>query len=314
MIISFKYHIASLMAVFLALGIGILIGTAMLGSDTLVEQQRQLTDRLEMQIENLQKKNEVVNTAANMLEVNNNMQNQFSRQVMPLIIGGRLAGRQVAVLETGGYSNSREVIQTLKDSGAQVQSVIKVVNWLDVKNKKILLESINRANMADAELSALLAGELGRGLIYGDSKIFNQLQELNLLKVTGTPGKISGGSGSRSVNSIIILGGSMDSSNNLLTYLDLPLVDYFKGQNIPVYGVEEIGAAQSYMREYQRKKICTVDNVDTIPGQVALVLAMAGQYGHYGIKGTAEKLLPNIYETGLPAFEIRKGVGANTGS
>lgn len=41
MIIDIKYHIASLTAVFLALGIGIVIGTSMIGSDTITKQQKE---------------------------------------------------------------------------------------------------------------------------------------------------------------------------------------------------------------------------------------------------------------------------------
>ena len=60
MIIDLRYHIASLVAVFLALGLGILVGGIFLKSDILVNRQKELTDRLEVQIEQLRQKNETV--------------------------------------------------------------------------------------------------------------------------------------------------------------------------------------------------------------------------------------------------------------
>lgn len=48
------------------------------------------------------------------------------------------------------------------------------------------------------------------------------------------------------------------------------------------------------MKEYQHNHISTVDNIDTVPGQMAMVLALNGQSGHYGIKSTAQKLLPDL--------------------
>ncbi|HAG08782.1 MAG TPA: copper transporter, partial [Desulfotomaculum sp.] len=80
MIINLRYHIASLVATFLALGIGILIGSIMLGNDTLVKQQQQLTRKLELQIEELRKKNEAVQAIMNNLEVSNDLKEQFEKQ------------------------------------------------------------------------------------------------------------------------------------------------------------------------------------------------------------------------------------------
>jgi len=51
MIIDLRYHIVSLVAVFLALGIGILVGSTVLGGDTLVKQQEELAGRLEQHLE-----------------------------------------------------------------------------------------------------------------------------------------------------------------------------------------------------------------------------------------------------------------------
>jgi hypothetical protein len=35
-----------------------------------------------------------------------------------------------------------------------------------------------------------------------------------------------------------------------------------------------------------------VDNIDTVPGQFALVQILAGQEGHFGVKETAQRLVP----------------------
>ena len=44
--IDIRYHIASIVAVFLALGLGVLIGSTIVGDDLLVDQQKKLLDRL----------------------------------------------------------------------------------------------------------------------------------------------------------------------------------------------------------------------------------------------------------------------------
>ncbi|HCJ78844.1 MAG TPA: copper transporter, partial [Desulfotomaculum sp.] len=126
MIINLRYHIASLVATFLALGIGILIGSIMLGNDTLVKQQQQLTRKLELQIEELRKKNEAVQAIVNNLETSNDVKEQFEKQSLPFLLAGRLSGYQVAIVEINNYRFLPEFTETLKTSGVTVSSVTTI--------------------------------------------------------------------------------------------------------------------------------------------------------------------------------------------
>ena len=57
-----RYHIATLIAVFLALGVGILVGSTVVGSDVLNDQQKKMIDQLEKQFEVLRQKEEDLTT------------------------------------------------------------------------------------------------------------------------------------------------------------------------------------------------------------------------------------------------------------
>jgi len=46
----------------------------------------------------------------------------------------------------------------------------------------------------------------------------------------------------------------------------------------------------------------TVDSVDLISGRVALVYALNGTEGNYGVKATADRLLPALRHPRPPAF------------
>lgn len=61
-----------------------------------------------------------------------------------------------------------------------------------------------------------------------------------------------------------------------------------------LYGVEDSDTPVSYMRYYQGERLTTVDNIDTVYGQVSLVMAMYGYPGQYGIKESAEAFLPPL--------------------
>lgn len=308
MIINLRYHIASLVAVFLALGIGILIGSTMLGNDTLVKQQKQLTDRIEAQLELLQKRNEAVQVRASSLEMDNNVQRQFEKQVMPVLISGKLQGHSIAIIETNGYGFLDDLIQALQMSGAKVQSVTTLINGLEVKDKGELLSLLNWPDMKDEELTSRLAKEIAKAVVEGDSK--NILANLAQAEVIRTEGVYGG-----QLSDVIIIGGSADESMIKTRVVDIPIIDYLQTQKVKVFGVEHSGVSHSYMKDYQSERISTVDNVDTIPGQVALVLAVSGKPGHYGIKSTAQKLLPSLEDTGgVTNVKKKPGFSSNTRS
>jgi hypothetical protein len=51
----------------------------------------------------------------------------------------------------------------------------------------------------------------------------------------------------------------------------------------------------------------TVDSVDLISGRVALAYALVGSEGQYGIKSTADRLLPGLRHPEPPPQRIGRG-------
>ncbi|SHK06260.1 copper transporter [Desulforamulus aeronauticus] len=292
MIIDYRYHIASLVAVFIALGIGILVGSAVLGNEVIAERQKQLADRLEVQLEELRQKNEAVQARANNLEIDNNIQRQFEKQVLPPLITGKLTGKRIAIVETNSYGFRDDLVNTLSMAGATVQSVTTILDGFDVTGHKEQLRSelgINDQN--DNDMMSFLAKETARGILTGEKQaLLNTLSQSELLKLSGDYGV--------PVDAVIFIGGSQDQTLVKTEIVDYPMMDYFLQQKLPVFGVEETNVTYSYMKSYQKKRVSTVDNVESAPGQLALVLAIADKPGHYGVKPTAKQLLPPFDTTG----------------
>lgn len=289
MIIDYKYHIASLVAVFLALGIGILIGSTLLGNSTLIDYQKQVTDRLENQLQDLREENKVIEAKANTLEIDQNANKQFEEQVMPLLVSGRISGQQYALIDLNSVGFPPELTEVITDAGGEISSVTSINTFYDQPNTFMdLKQNTGRQDLKDEEFLSKLGTEIATWLITGEQQgIVGYLEEKDLFKRTGNYGI--------PVDGVILVGGSyMENKRN--TQLDLAFIDYFKEMNIPVIGLEETDVVHSSMKEYQRKHISTIDNIDTAPGRLAVVLTLGGQPGHYGIKSTAQKLLPDLIQ------------------
>jgi hypothetical protein len=59
-------------------------------------------------------------------------------------------------------------------------------------------------------------------------------------------------------------------------------------------GVEETDAEQSSVSFFQSSDLASVDHVDLAAGQLATVLALQGAEGSFGVKGSADSLLPDL--------------------
>ncbi|MDO7786413.1 copper transporter [Desulforamulus aquiferis] len=307
MIIDYRYHIATLVAVFMALGIGILVGSAVIGNEAIVERQKQLADRLELQLEELRQKNEAVQARANTLELDYNIQKQFEKQVLPPLVAGRLANKRIAIVETNSYGFRDDLVNTLTMAGATVQSVTTIMDGFELTDhKEQLIQELAIKETDDNNIIKHLANETARGILTGEKQaILNTLAQTELLRLSGDYGV--------PVDTIIFIGGSQDPTLVKTELVDYPMIDYFLQQKLPVFGVEETEVTCSYMKDYQKKRVSTVDNVETAPGQLALVMAIAGKPGHYGVKPTAKLLLPPLEATGGVANgQTAKGVGGNT--
>jgi Copper transport outer membrane protein, MctB len=120
--IDFRYHLVSIVAVFLALGLGILLGaTALqpsaLGVLTKTSQQEQ------RQIGSLIATNGQLNR-----ELNSN--DQFAQAAAPLLLRQLLAGERIVVVEAPGASSQvvNGVAHALTEAGATVSGQVQVQN------------------------------------------------------------------------------------------------------------------------------------------------------------------------------------------
>lgn len=285
MIIDLRYHIASLVAVFLALGIGILIGSSVLGVDTLARQQEQIAERLENHLNELREENRTLQAELALREGEIDRHNRFQEDILPYLVAGRLEGTRVALVEIGTYPLEHNLRGLLNLAGAEVVSVTTIPGGLNPNgHRDELLRLGALPETAVDQLPGLLAEALARGIVTGPSALVEYLVETELIQVTGEYGL--------PLDAVVLVGGGDDSGTPPVRALGFPMIDCFRDYGLRVCGVEESGAPVSAIKEYQAKLSATVDNIDTVPGQFALVQVLAGRDGHYGIKDTAQRLIP----------------------
>ncbi|HHT48865.1 MAG TPA: copper transporter [Firmicutes bacterium] len=301
MLLDFRYYISSLAAIFFALGIGIVIGGALMNDDQLSKGQEQLILNLEREFDQLRKEKKALQAGLTEREVELEVLRQFNREILPLLVSGLLQDRQIGIIKTNytvPTALSASLTRVLKLAGAQVPKVIAFNAWPDpITENKVLATRLGFEE--DALWFHRLLTVLTTEVVSGeDQGLLSSLQADNLIQINEGVQK--------PLDTLILLGGSFEEKTNWAEQIDLVLVKEAKRLGVEVVGVEPLAAKLSYIPKYKNSGLLTIDNIDTLPGQVALVLALAGgEQGHFGVKESARNLLPKLTGLGLTS-----GMGA----
>lgn len=282
-----RYHIASLVAVFFALAIGILLGTVIGNKGVIVEQQQSLVKRIESNLAELRAENR-------MLKEELADQNSFEKQIAPLAIKDRLVGKNIVVIATAKFDGEvlESIQENIKKAGATVYR-IEVKDDFKVTDKTIeelqpyfegTLNESNARELILKRMSIELTPEPGPVPEEKEPFIL-QLKNMDLIETDlALNGPIA------PIDAAVILGGSNTDQDPQKT--DLHLINQLKASSLRVIGVETTDCKKSYIEAYQHAGIPTIDNINQPMGIITMVFVLTGIDGDYGVKDSAERLMP----------------------
>ncbi|HEU4705892.1 MAG TPA: copper transporter [Solirubrobacterales bacterium] len=284
---SARYHAASLIAVFLALAVGILIG-AEFGGEALTETRRDLEQSL---VGNLQD----ARSRADELSGQLNRSDEFGERVYPVLTRGRLAGKRVAIVALGGLPGelTSEVEDALGPTGAKLVGVGVVREPVDVNG---LASDLAKTRFADLRANPDALTELGTGLgrqlaIGGTLPALVRGQLFS--RASGTFGALDG---------VIVVRdqpqGMGPVERGKANQLESALMGGITATRTPAVGIETTTTEPSSVSFFQANDLSSVDDVDLTAGRLAMVFAMLGAEGSFGVKGSADRLLPDLLTEG----------------
>jgi hypothetical protein len=286
---SARYHAASLAAVFLALAIGILIGVGLgdnVVTDTTKQLERSLTSDLADARSNVED-----------LQADLNREREFSTEIFPALVDNLLLGDRVAVVALGSLPQEMEgdiefVVGGDSPTGASLSefAVVREPPDLRALADAVPPESPARRLGRDSDALSALARRAGLALVRGGHP-FDRLKDPLLADVSGRPGGIDAVIVARDRPSDL---GSAKS--DATDSLEEGLVEGIESAGeIPVVGVERSDSEGSQIGFYTSQGLsATVDSIDLMSGRVALAYALSGVEGDYGIKSSADRLLPAL--------------------
>jgi hypothetical protein len=280
---SARYHATSLVAVFLALAIGILIG-AEFGGDALTNTRKDLEHSL---IGNLQD----ARSRADELNGQLARSDEFASRVYPALVRNRLAGRRIGVVALGDLpgGTSSAIEDALGPTGARLVGIGVVREPVDLRG---LSDDLAKTRFADIrtnpETLAAFGTGAGRQLVRGGT-LLDRVRSQLFSRASGNFGGLDG---------VIVVRQSPEEMGPLqrstAAQLESALMSGITGTRTPAVGVETSTAEPSSVSFFGGNDLSSVDDVETAAGQVATVFALLGAEGSFGVKGSADRLLPDL--------------------
>jgi hypothetical protein len=282
---SARYHAASLAAVFLALAVGILIGVGF-GSDLVTGTAEDLEQSLEA---DLGEAREQIDD----LEAELDAEREFGEAVAPAVVSNRLRGREIAILALGELEPelADDIRSAVESAGATLQEIAVVREPPDTAAAAEALGDRGGRNEPRATALTRAAERAGRAVVLGGDR-FAALRSALFGRYSGEPGDIDGVVIVRARPEELSRRDSADTDR-----LEDGILEGVRSVGPPavrVVGVERTDTDPSSIEFFTDRGAASVDNADQLPGRVALVYTLDGAEGAFGVKETADALLPDL--------------------
>ena len=285
---DFRYHVASLAAVFFALVIGILVGVA-LASHGLGNTERK---RLEEDLRRAESQADVLKAQVETLESDSAADRAFVEGTYKSVMAGRLKGKKIAVLFVGSSESVRRsaIANALADAGAGPPlriRFIKVPVDPDVLAKRLANKPL-LASYAGPDQLRNLGHDLGQEFVAGtDTPLWSALQNVIVEEKVGPPKPPADG---------VVIVRSVTPQTGATALFLKGLYSGLADVGVPAVGVERTNDERSAIKVFQRAGFSTVDDIETPIGKLALAALLADPLlsGSYGTKETAQAPLPPI--------------------
>lgn len=301
--ISFRYHLVSIIAVFLALALGIVVGTTALNGP--------ITTDLRKQVNTLKGDRTTLANQVKSLQRQVGEAGQFASSFGAQLVKGTLSKQHILLVGMPGARTSVEdgITKQIEAAGGTPSGHLELTDaYVDPRRSSditslvtsgvhpigLTLPEVSNAGQLGGALLAFVL--LGKGERTDLSEVLSGLSALHMVSGSGT-------AVTPSTTVVIVSTGALTSANYAAA-AELALVTALQGAggHVVVAG-DSASATQAGVvaavrsASGDRARVSTVDNADSAVGQVSTVLALAditkSRVGHYGTAKNADALFPN---------------------
>lgn len=308
--IDFRYHLVSLISVFLALAVGVVLGAGPL--------QNSLGTALNDQVTALRENRNATQAKLEQTETAVNERDSYITQAASGLLPGTLASKNVAMvlLPDAKAEDADAIAAQLKNAGATVTGRVSLTStWVDLSRENYrstfsgqVQGHLGSTNSKDA--NGILGEALAKALTANDdsSRVLMDMLSVTVDK-SGTPFISVDSTPTAAAEMIVVVGPRPQASSGKGATVEASPGEDPKAwakalegtagraPTVVVGSADGDGGVVGIIRS-EKAKVTTIDSVGQIAASVSTPLALAstraGTTGHYGFDKGAEAVMPPV--------------------
>ena len=276
--INMKYYIVSIGAIFISLGIGILVGYNMNYDQELSKQQASVISDLDNKFDALKVTNDNLEKSLADLSDDYDKAIAFINDNVNNLVVGRLTDKNIGIISTNQDNDyTKEINEIITTANGNVAFDITLNN--NIFNEKKIEELATKLNLEIKDTKDIMA-YIEEALSESNATLkLKELEDAEMIKINSLNENY------QSYNSVVIVGGNNGKlGNEQYENIDKILIETLKDKDKNIVGVQQSNTKFSYVDLYFNDKVTTIDNVDEGIGKLSLVMVLqdssiAGKFG-----------------------------------
>lgn len=285
--INMKYYIVTIGAIFIALGIGMLVGFNLNYDQELSRQQAAIIDDLDAKFEDIKTTNNELKGKLNKRESEYKKLVNYLNENYQVLIKEQLQGKNVGIISTTeNYDYTQDVSKTITDADGSVAFDITLKENLSNKDKIKELDSALQLQLKnEKDVINYIMDSLKEE---NTMERLQQLEKLDMIKINHLSDN------HLNYTQVVMASGDTKESSNKFANIDKVIIDRLKEDGKYIIATQKSDVKFSDLENYKKDKIPTINNSQQGTGKLSLVYTLRDsvEKGNFGIGDNVDSIIP----------------------
>ncbi len=277
--INMKYYIVSIGAIFISLGIGILVGYNLNYDQELSKQQASVISDLDSKFDSLKVTNDNLEKSLADLNEDYDKAIAFINDNVDSLVADKLIDKNIGIISTNQDNDyTSEIKDIITKANGNVSFDIVINN--NIFNEQKIEELSTKLNLEMKSTKDVMV--YIEKILSGNNATtkLRELEDANMIKINALNENY------QSYDSVVMAGGNNGKSGkDQYENIDKVLIETLKDKDKNIVGVQQSNTKFSYVDLYSNDKVTTIDNIDEGLGKLSLVMVLqdsniAGKFGN----------------------------------
>ena len=286
--INMKYYIVTIGAIFIALGVGILVGFNLNYDQALSKQQSEVLESFNTEFDDLKNKNKNLQSEIDNLNGDvNTLKSYVDKNVNGLTVDALTDKNTGIILTSENYDYSEELEELITNANGTVSFNIVIKDNISDEDKLARLsKDLNKTFKSSQDVINYIVDSLASAKGY--EQIY-ALEDLGVVKINEIYKE-----NYQAYDSVVLLGESSgDDIKAKFNEKEKIIIDKLKEGNKYLVAVSQSDSENTILELYSKNNVSTIDNINEGIGKVSLVNLLKNQniVGSYGTSKNAKELI-----------------------